>query len=84
MALLMQQAASSGDTEAGDRVHRGYRPRSGKEQCPIFPKTSQFLHWSFSDPARTEGTLDERLRCFREVRAQIEEKVTWFLSAEQG
>jgi len=50
------------------------------ESCPIFPNARQRLHWSFPDPSRAEGTVEERLAVFREVRdairARIEELVT--------
>ena len=44
---------------------------NAKERCPIFPGTWKFLHWSLEDPAAAEGTAEERLAVFREVRDQI-------------
>lgn len=50
-----------------------------KESCPLFPNTNKTLHWSFSDPAETVGTIEEKINKFREVRNQIEEKIIEFL-----
>ena len=36
---------------------------------------SQRLNWPFDDPAAFEGSEEERLAKFREVRDQIERKV---------
>ncbi len=44
---------------------------NAREHCPIFPGTWKFLHWSFEDPAVSEGTREQRLAVFREVRDQI-------------
>ncbi|MHB1376797.1 MAG: arsenate reductase ArsC [Candidatus Humimicrobiaceae bacterium] len=50
-----------------------------KETCPVFLNAKTSLHWSFADPADTAGTYEERMNKFREVRDQIEEKITQFL-----
>jgi arsenate reductase len=44
---------------------------NAKEHCPIFPGAWKFLHWSFEDPAAAEGTREQRLKVFKEVRDQI-------------
>jgi arsenate reductase len=41
------------------------------EACPVFPKRSTRLHWSFPDPSQATGTEDERLALFRRVRDEI-------------
>lgn len=50
-----------------------------KESCPLFPNASKTLHWSFTDPAETTGTIEVKINKFREVRNQIEEKIIEFL-----
>ena len=46
------------------------------ENCPTgLPGVNARMHWSFEDPARFEGTNEERLAKFREVRDLIEKKV---------
>lgn len=44
---------------------------NAKERCPIFPGTWKFVHWSLEDPAAVQGTHEERLAVFRQVRNQI-------------
>jgi arsenate reductase len=52
------------------------------QNCPTFPGVDKRLHWSFEDPARFEGTEEEKLARFREVRDQIEHKIREWI-AEQ-
>jgi arsenate reductase len=33
------------------------------------------MHWSFRDPAAAEGSEEEKLAVFREVRDQIEKRI---------
>jgi arsenate reductase len=47
-----------------------------EENCPtVWPGVSTRLHWAFEDPAAFEGTEEQKLAKFREVRDQIEQKV---------
>src|SRR5688572_1461055 len=41
------------------------------QACPIFPGQVNRHHWGFLDPAKAEGTEDQILAVFREVRDQI-------------
>lgn len=44
--------------------------------CPTtWPGVSQRLHWSFEDPAAFEGTEEEKLEKFRQIRDQIEARI---------
>ena len=54
------------------------------KNCPtIWPGVNTRMHWSFQDPARLEGTDEEKLARFRETRDLIEKKIkAWF--AEQS
>ena len=38
------------------------------QACPVFPGQRNRHHWPFYDPAKTEGSDEEKLRSFREVR----------------
>ncbi len=50
------------------------------ESCPVFPGLAERLHWSQPDPAAAEGSEEERLEVFREVRDALEERIeTWLL-----
>ena len=53
--------------------------RSEEEDCPTIPGTSTRLYWNIEDPAAFEGTEEEKLAKFREVRDQIHERVKGFL-----
>ena len=48
---------------------------SAQEACPVFPKKTGRLHWSFPDPSRAPGTEDERRDVFRRVRDQIRDQL---------
>ncbi|HMC27517.1 MAG TPA: arsenate reductase ArsC [Verrucomicrobiae bacterium] len=41
------------------------------QACPIFPGQVNRYHWGFFDPAKAEGTEEEKLKMFREVRDQM-------------
>ena len=41
------------------------------QACPIFPGQVNRHHWDFFDPAKAEGTDDEKLKVFRQVRDEI-------------
>lgn len=54
------------------------------KNCPTtWPGISNRLHWSFEDPAAFEGTDEEKLAKFRQIRDQIEKRVKDWL-AEQA
>jgi len=51
-----------------------------EKNCPtIWPGVNQRLHWSFEDPAKFEGTDEEKLAKFRQVRDLIEQKIIAWL-----
>lgn len=52
---------------------------NAEERCPFFPGIAKRLHWPFDDPASFEGTEEEKLEKFREVRDQIKEKIQSWL-----
>jgi arsenate reductase len=56
-----------------------------EKNCPTtWPGVSQHMHWSFADPARFEGTDEQKLAKFRQVRDLIEAKtVTWLETVPQ-
>ena len=68
------------------KLHFGYLITvcaNAEEKCPTtFPGVGQRFHWAFDDPAAFEGTDEEKLRKFREVRDQIDERICAWL-AEQ-
>jgi arsenate reductase len=54
-----------------------------RESCPFFAGATQRLHWSFPDPSVVEGTDEERLDFFREVRDGIRSRIEEFVSAQK-
>jgi arsenate reductase len=50
------------------------------ERCPIFPGTTQRLHWGFPDPSAIQGTPEEKLVRTREIREQIKMQIQTFCS----
>jgi arsenate reductase (thioredoxin) len=46
------------------------------KNCPtVWLGVNTRMHWSFEDPAKFEGTEEERLAKFREIRDLIEKKI---------
>ncbi len=50
------------------------------QHCPrIYPFAVQTLYWPFEDPATAEGTEEQRLERFREVRDQVTARIDEWL-----
>jgi len=41
------------------------------QACPTYPGQAQRYHWGFEDPAHAEGSEDEIMEVFRQVRGEI-------------
>ena len=55
-----------------------------EKNCPtVWPGVNKRMHWSFEDPAKFEGTEDQKLAKFREVRDLIDKKIKSWV-AEQS
>ncbi len=70
------------------RIHFGYciivcdiaEPR-----CPTtFPDVSEIERWPFEDPVAFAGSDEEKLKRFREVRDQINERIQDWLAEQAG
>ena len=49
---------------------------SAAEECPVWPgKAGKRVHHGFVDPAKAEGTLEERKQVFRQVRSEMLEVI---------
>lgn len=44
---------------------------NANETCPVFPRHTNRIHRSFSDPAGVDGSNEDRLEAFRKVRDEI-------------
>jgi len=42
-----------------------------RETCPVFPGSTNSLHWGLDDPAEVEGTDEERLAAFRRTLNEL-------------
>ncbi|MCD8509181.1 MAG: arsenate reductase (thioredoxin) [Bacillus sp. (in: Bacteria)] len=50
--------------------------------CPATPPNKERVHWGFDDPAKAEGTEEEKWAVFQRVRNEIGERIKTF--AETG
>jgi arsenate reductase len=55
---------------------------AANEACPVFPKKSSRLHWSFEDPSKVGGSDAQRLDVFRRVRDEIRNRVTGWIRTQ--
>ncbi|MEO8570484.1 MAG: MerR family transcriptional regulator [Chloroflexota bacterium] len=47
--------------------------------CPVFPGSSNTLHWGLDDPSEVEGTDDEKLVAFRRTQAEVSARLRPFI-----
>ncbi|WP_182199710.1 arsenate reductase (thioredoxin) [Paraliobacillus salinarum] len=52
------------------------------DKCPVTPLQVKREHWGFDDPAKAEGTEEEKWQVFQRVRDEIGERIKCF--AETG
>ncbi|MCF6138632.1 arsenate reductase (thioredoxin) [Pseudalkalibacillus berkeleyi] len=52
------------------------------DKCPTTPSHVKNDHWGFDDPAKAEGTEEEKWAFFQRVRNEIEERIQKF--AKEG
>lgn len=48
------------------------------DKCPMSPPHVHRAHWAFEDPARAEGTEEEKWAVFQRVRDAIEARIQQF------
>jgi arsenate reductase len=54
--------------------------RARGEACPVWPGRPVTAHWGADDPALAEGSHEERLRSFRRVYSELENRIKVFVS----
>jgi arsenate reductase len=55
------------------------------KNCPsVWPGVNTRMHWSFEDPAKFEGTEEQKLAKFREVRDLMEKKVKEWVAEQHA
>ncbi|MGH9711312.1 MAG: arsenate reductase ArsC [Candidatus Acidiferrales bacterium] len=57
---------------------------NAREKCPVFPATVKFIHWDLDDPAAVQGTDEDKLGAFREVRDEIFAHIEQEFGAQEG
>ena len=71
------------------RTHFGYqitvckREEERELNCPIYPGMGLKLSWPFDDPRASEGTEEERLQKFREVRDEIDARIRFWVEERE-
>jgi arsenate reductase len=59
--------------------------RSVEPRCPtVYPDTRNFQRWLFDDPVVFEGNDADKLRKFRQVRDQIDQRLQLWISETTG
>ncbi len=53
-----------------------------QERCPVFSTKAKKFHQNFADPAKAEGTEEEKVTQFRVVRKEIKEYCRMFVEKE--
>lgn len=48
------------------------------DKCPVTPPTVRREHWGFDDPAKAQGTDEEKWAMFERVRDEIEARIRVF------
>jgi arsenate reductase len=70
------------------QLHFGYMITvcaDAEEKCPsVFPGMGQRLHWGFEDPAAFDGSEEETLSKFREIRDQIDDRIKKWVAELDG
>ncbi len=56
---------------------------NANERCPVFPGSTQQIHWSFEDPAAVAGDEQGRLAVFRRVRDEIAARLREFVASQK-
>ena len=57
---------------------------SAREACPTHAGAATQLHWSFDDPAQTQGDDEVKMAGFRRVRNEIQQRLEQFLANQHG
>jgi arsenate reductase len=56
----------------GSKFHHVVTVCGGEgESCPVFHGGKNYIHRAFDDPGAFEGTEEEKMKCFREVRDEM-------------
>ncbi|MFM7824509.1 MAG: arsenate reductase ArsC, partial [Candidatus Limnocylindrus sp.] len=56
---------------------------AANDACPTFPHAGAREHWSLPDPSKATGSEEQQLEVFREVRDDLELRVSRFIQRLQ-
>ena len=83
MGVSLTDQYSKGFREYMGKVHFAYLITvctEAEKNCPTtFPGIGQRLHWSFEDPAAFEGSDEEKMEKYRQIRDEIAARVKEWL-----
>ncbi len=54
------------------------------EACPMWPGQPMTAHWGVDDPAKVEGTDEQKRRAFRRAFSELSTRINLFLSLSLG
>ena len=54
------------------------------EVCPIWPEQPMTAHWGVDDPAKVEGTDDQKRKAFTRAFSELSTRINLFLSLSLG
>lgn len=81
---VMKEIGIDISDQTSDQISRGMLDQAellitlcgdARESCPVVPAKVEKRHWDLEDPARAEGTEEQVLAKFREIRDQIKKHV---------
>jgi arsenate reductase len=50
-----------------------------RQACPVFPGSTNSLHWGLEDPAEVEGSEEQKLAAFRRTRLELTQRLRPFI-----
>jgi arsenate reductase len=50
-----------------------------RETCPVFPGSTNSLHWGLDDPSEVEGSDDDKLAAFRRTQVEVSARLRPFI-----
>lgn len=53
------------------------------DKCPMTPQHVKRVHWGFDDPAKAEGTDEEKWKFFQRVRDEIGARIEHFSQTDE-
>ena len=87
IGINLDGQSSKGISEYLGKVHFAYLFTvcgHAEKNCPrIFLSQGKHAHWDFEDPAAFEGSQEEKLAKFREIRDQIDRRIQAWLAEEE-